>query len=85
MTKTNKIAPGEYERKGNTFTVWDERFMIQNLYGKRLARIKPTFKHVSKLFKAWEDEYFFDVVTGSKKINYMLELLEEKVRIMFID
>ena len=82
MSYTKPFTPGSYTRVWNTFTVGSERFMLQNLYWKRLARIKPTFTHVSKMYKTGENEYIFDVKVSNKKINYMLKLLDEKVEIL---
>jgi len=76
----NNIRPWIYElATKSTFSIWDYKYFIQPKYWFRLVRIKPTFKHISKLKKEWNNLYLFDVIDDNKnKTFYELELLDNK-------
>ena len=53
---------------GNSFTVWEKKYFIKNMYGKMLIQIEPKVENVAKLHKVAWNEY---IITKGNKWYYI--------------
>lgn len=71
---------GDYQRTWNTFEIDNKKFLIKTTYWKpTIKQLKP-WKHITTLFKVWDNEYLGDELVNTKTNNW---LITKKVKKLF--